>query len=990
MFKLHILFALSAPQRIAFWVWRGLFVVALAAAGIGSTRAQSYSFRDYAQSDGLQGMSITGLVEDRRGVVWVATELALHRFERDRFIPVGQDQGLDARYTRALTLDHAGRLWVATANGVFVRNGEQFVQVLDHGKRIRADAGNVIAAYRTGVAVASNGALLALTPEADGHWQVQPLPVRTADGKLREPGTTLLADGQFLWVPCDGGVCRLDARGTVVEALSEADGVPARRWRVIFRERGGRLWLRGGGTIVSRAPGGARFTEHPANPENSFNTLSGSTTMVEDARGRMLTRSDHGLVRWEGTHWTDIGADQGLQLNALVGPLLLQSNGTLWLGTRGMGLQRVLGYDSIEHLTEAQGMPPAPTWTMQRLPNGMLAVGADGGASLLKRNATHAQPWLLEDGAVLSQALNITVAPDGAAWVSYYSGAIARRDPLTGVTSRVMDLPIAGYKLLFDKAGTVWIATPRGLVRGQAAPPYALAPDPAMEGKFIGDIDFDRQGRLWAATRDGLYRRNGTTWVKIPVRGSLPSQDMLQIDFAPNGEIWLSLRDTGLWHGRLQGDGSLLLQAVDDPLISRIMPYILRHDRKGRLWVGSSQGLDLYQNGHWSRITRAEGLLWDDMSSNAFLEDDDGSIWIGSSRGPSHLRDPQRLFAAQPLRVDIAEVRRGAQIVHSGASIAWSETPLEIELSTPGVEGGANRISFRYRVQARWTTSSLSHLTYPLLPPGNYTLEVQALDAYQRSASPIARFQFVIRPPWWRSIAAIAGYLLLAVVAVIALLRWRTAKLLRRKHELEQLVAERTAELEQDKRDLEAARAELSLKATHDELTGLLNRAGILAALREMLLHAARSGRPLAVVLIDLDHFKLVNDQHGHLAGDAVLAGVGHRMDTLVRGDDRIGRYGGEELLALLPGLTPGATHRLDAMHRGICGDYPVDDGWLHVTCSIGVAWFQAGETLEQLLARADAALYRAKRSGRNRIDYDHVPLDRLGQVLPLDPQQRE
>lgn len=625
---------------------------------------------------------------------------------------------------------------------------------------------------------------------------------------------------------------------------------------MIFRERGGRLWLRGGGTIVSRAPGGARFTEHPANPENSFNTLSGSTTMVEDARGRMLTRSDHGLVRWEGTHWTDIGADQGLQLNALVGPLLLQSNGTLWLGTRGMGLQRVLGYDSIEHLTEAQGMPPAPTWTMQRLPNGMLAVGADGGASLLKRNATHAQPWLLEDGAVLSQALNITVAPDGAAWVSYYSGAIARRDPLTGVTSRVMDLPIAGYKLLFDKAGTVWIATPRGLVRGQAAPPYALAPDPAMEGKFIGDIDFDRQGRLWAATRDGLYRRNGTTWVKIPVRGSLPSQDMLQIDFAPNGEIWLSLRDTGLWHGRLQGDGSLLLQAVDDPLISRIMPYILRHDRKGRLWVGSSQGLDLYQNGHWSRITRAEGLLWDDMSSNAFLEDDDGSIWIGSSRGLSHLRDPQRLFAAQPLRVDIAEVRRGAQIVHSGASIAWSETPLEIELSTPGVEGGANRISFRYRVQARWTTSSLSHLTYPLLPPGNYTLEVQALDAYQRSASPIARFQFVIRPPWWRSIAAIAGYLLLAVVAVIALLRWRTAKLLRRKHELEQLVAERTAELEQDKRDLEAARAELSLKATHDELTGLLNRAGILAALREMLLHAARSGRPLAVVLIDLDHFK--------------------------------------------------------------------------------------------------------------------------------------
>ncbi|MBB4132172.1 ligand-binding sensor domain-containing diguanylate cyclase [Xanthomonas sp. 3075] len=982
MFKLHVLFALPAPQRIASWVCRWLFVVAFAMAGIGSTRAQSYSFRDYAQSDGLQGMSITGLVEDRRGAVWVATELALHRFERDRFIPVGQDQGLDARYTRALTLDHAGRLWVATANGVFVRNGEQFVQVLDHGKRIRADAGNVIAAYRTGVAVVSNGALLALTPAADGHWQVQPLPVRTADGKLRAPGTTLLADGQFLWVPCDAGVCRLDARGTVVEALSEADGVPARRWRVIFRERGGRLWLRGGGKLVSRDPGATHFTDHPANPENSFNTLSGSTTMVEDARGRMLTRSDHGLVRWEGTHWTDIGADQGLQLEALVGPLLLQSNGTLWIGTRGLGLQRMLGYGNIEHLTEAQGMPPAPTWTMQRLPDGLLAVGADGGASLLERHATHARPWLLEDGAVLSQALNITVAPDGAAWVSYYSGAIARRDPLTGVTRNVMDLPRPGYKLLFDKVGAVWIATPRGLVRGQAAPPYALAPEPAMEGKFIGDIEFDRQGRLWAATGDGLYRRDGTTWVKIAVRGSLPSQDMLQIDFAPDGEIWLSLRDTGLWHGRLQADGSLLLQVVDDPLISRIMPFILRHDRKGRLWVGSSQGLDLYQNGHWSRITRAEGLLWDDMSSNAFLEDDDGSIWIGSSRGLSHLRDPQRLFAAQPLRVDIAEVRRGARIVHAGASLAWSETPLDIELSTPGVEGGADRISFRYRVkahQARWTTSSLSHLTYPLLPPGDYTLEVQALDAYQRSASPIARFQFVIRPPWWRSIAALAGYLLLAVAAVVLLLRWRTHKLLRRKRELEQLIAERTAELEQDKRDLEAARSELALKASHDELTGLLNRAGILHALRGMLARADAVARPLAVVLIDLDYFKLVNDQHGHLAGDAVLAEVGRRLDALVRGDDRIGRYGGEELLALLPGLGYEATHRLDALHRGICGDYRIDGGLLQVTCSIGVAWFQPGQTLEQLLARADAALYSAKRNGRNRIDYDTEHLASAG-----------
>ncbi|PPU27360.1 MULTISPECIES: ligand-binding sensor domain-containing diguanylate cyclase [unclassified Xanthomonas] len=972
------LFACPASRRAASRARLWLLAVALLLACVTGAQAQSYSLRDYGQADGLQGMTINGLVEDRRGEVWVATELALHRFERDRFIPVERESGLDARYTRALTLDDAGRLWVATANGVFVRSGERFLQVLKEGKRIRADAGNVIARYRNGVAVISDGALLALTPAADGSWQVQTLTLQTRDGTLLKTGPTLLADGRFLWVSCNAGVCRLDANGTVVETLSDADGVPARRWRVIFRERGGRLWLRGGGIMVSREPGASRFQERPANPHNSFETMSGATTMVEDAHGRMLTRSDHGLVRWDGSHWTDIGTDQGLQLDAMVGPLLFQSTGTLWIGTRGTGLQRLLGYGNIEHLTEAQGMASAPIWSMQRLPDGTLAVGADGGANLLARHAVRAQPWRLEDGKPLSQTLNIAVAPDGAAWVSYYSGAIARRDPVTGVTRQVMDLPRPGYKILFDATGSVWIATSRGLGHGQASPPYTLVSDPAMATRFIGDIDLDPQGRLWAATGDGLYRRDGTTWVHVPVTGTLPTQDMYQIDFAPDGEIWLSLRETGLWHGRLQADGSLPVQAVDDPLLSRVMPFILRHDRKGRLWVGSSQGLDLYQQGRWSRITRAEGLLWDDLSSNAFLEDDDGSIWIGSSRGLSHLRDPQRLFVAQALKVEIGQVRRGTQIVRAGSALDWSETPLDIELRTPGVEGGAERISFRYRVeghQARWTTTSLSHLTYPLLPPGRYTLEVQALDAYQRSASAVARFHFVLRPPWWRGIPALIGYGVLAIAAVIVLLRWRTAKLLRRKRELEQLVAERTAELEQDKRDLESARAALALKATHDELTGLLNRAGILAALRDMLERADATARPLAVVLIDLDHFKLVNDQHGHLAGDAVLAGVGRRMDTLVRGEDRIGRYGGEELLALMPGLAQEATHRLDALHRGICGDYPIDGGWLHVTCSIGVAWFQPGETLEQLLARADAALYAAKRSGRNRIDYDHGPV---------------
>lgn len=161
------------------------------------------------------------------------------------------------------------------------------------------------------------------------------------------------------------------------------------------------------------------------------------------------------------------------------------------------------------------------------------------------------------------------------------------------------------------------------------------------------------------------------------------------------------------------------------------------------------------------------------------------------------------------------------------------------------------------------------------------------------------------------------------------------------------------------------------MKASHDALTGLLNRSGILEAMAEELQGCAHGEHPLAVVLIDLDHFKQVNDEHGHLVGDAVLAKVGARLTACLRDSDKVGRYGGEELLLLLPGMSQQSQHRLRAIHEALSiAPYEVGAARpLQVTCSVGVSWFRVGDTAASLLARADEALYRAKRSGRNRIE---------------------
>lgn len=166
--------------------------------------------------------------------------------------------------------------------------------------------------------------------------------------------------------------------------------------------------------------------------------------------------------------------------------------------------------------------------------------------------------------------------------------------------------------------------------------------------------------------------------------------------------------------------------------------------------------------------------------------------------------------------------------------------------------------------------------------------------------------------------------------------------------------------------------------ATHDALTGLWNRSAVLDALDREVARANRGGPGVGVLLADIDHFKSVNDTHGHLAGDAVLREVSRRLGQGLRPYDTLGRYGGEEFLAVLPGCDPGSAGGLAERLRRQVGAGPVSlvDGNLPVNASFGATASHPGRptTSHALLHAADQALYRAKRSGRNRVVVYGVP----------------
>ena len=158
--------------------------------------------------------------------------------------------------------------------------------------------------------------------------------------------------------------------------------------------------------------------------------------------------------------------------------------------------------------------------------------------------------------------------------------------------------------------------------------------------------------------------------------------------------------------------------------------------------------------------------------------------------------------------------------------------------------------------------------------------------------------------------------------------------------------------------------------AARDELTDTLSRGRFFEVAAEELARAARYERPLALAMLDLDLFKSINDRFGHRAGDDVLRGIAAMMKRGLRGQDHVGRYGGEEFAILLP-ETPleAARDVLERTRQGIAElRFEFSGTSVGITASVGVVALQTGESLEVALARADAALYRAKAAGRNRV----------------------
>ena len=318
-----------------------------------------------------------------------------------------------------------------------------------------------------------------------------------------------------------------------------------------------------------------------------------------------------------------------------------------------------------------------------------------------------------------------------------------------------------------------------------------------------------------------------------------------------------------------------------------------------------------------------------------------------------------------PKRLDIgvARGRLGSKVLDVGSKtvLPWrSDAAFDVHLSSHSFSRSV-QTEFRYRLiglSAKWFGSRSPDIHLPALAAGDYRLEVAAVDEPHARASAIVSLSFEVLPPWWRTVAFQVVVVLLGVLLIGLAWRWQIIKLRARRTALETEFRERQALLE---------------RATRDALTGLWNRATILDVLARETTNAQRTGLPLSVGIIDVDHFKQINDNHGHPGGDEVLRDLSRRLTAELRQNDWLGRYGGEELMLVLPGWGRVEVQLAAERLRKCVAKMPffVKDKTLKVTVSIGIAHCESpADKAEDIVGRADGALYEAKRAGRDRVAY--------------------
>lgn len=940
----------------AWWIVIGLTLAA------GPAEAVRSAVRVYTSRDGLPQLQVTALCQDAAGFLWVGTLAGgLGRYDGRRFEITDAATGLPGSSIQSLSQGPAGELFVGTTNGAAVFSGGTW-------KTLPPPAGpspavNALLALPDGrlYAGASGGLFVAAAPG-------EPFEPVAAVGELA--GTEVVAllktpDG-VLWAGTTRGLARLLPGGALTRW--ESKDLPLRSATVLAPSPGGRLLvgLTDGGLFdLDPSTGSARRV---GNDDAPGRNVSGVVREAEGG-GTWIATSDRGAFRWDGADGFErFGTAEGLP-DVRVWALLEDREGMLWLGTDSGLAKR--GPAAFRTFGEEDGLPPAtPLYGMAETPDGTLWLGAHDRGLLRRSEDGTLRLFTAKDGLPHTEVRGFCVSPDGDVLVTTGRGA-AR---ISGDRVRPFPLPEGAPGAVDDIA----FAKDGALLLGSLRRGLFVVRDGKLSkvGNPVGDsvsaIHVGPSGTIWAGGSGwgaaGL--KDGAPPETLGAAEGLPSMVVTSILEDGRGGLWVAT-DRGLYWRTLDRRTRVLdaRSGLPDSYV-----YWVGEDAEGFVWAGTNRGAArIAPSGEIRVFTTNDGLGADECNEDGFFSDSKGRVWI-TNEGLSLFQGLPAPRRPVPPLVAVSEIRVGSERLPVGREVLLpaKHEPLTIRFAALSFLDEA-ATSFRYRLAGlsdSWTAAEpgQTETTYGALGSGAYVFEVTATTVDGRSPDAPASIRISVAAPWWRRPPVVLGGAVVFLAALAGFVKVRERRLVAAKARLEATVAERTEELRR-------LNDQLSELAITDPLTGLPNRRSILESAEEGFSLSRRRGMPFAVAMVDFDHFKEINDSLGHAEGDRLLVEGARRMVECLRTEDVVGRWGGEEFLAVFP-LTAGegAVAVGERLRRAVAevrftphaGHTPPRE---RATVSVGIACLSAEDReLDDLLRRADAALYEAKQAGRDRV----------------------
>jgi diguanylate cyclase (GGDEF)-like protein len=731
-------------------------------------------------------------------------------------------------------------------------------------------------------------------------------------------------------------------------------------------DREGRTWARSANHLWSKGVDEPAFRDEsralPATSNNGYLAL--------DARGDLWVPTDRGIAIHDANGWRILGREEGLPTD-WARDVLEDREGSIWVAS--LGVHRMLGRGEFTIYRRANGLPNEVVWCFHWARDGHFLVGTDLGLA-----RSEAKGWSVIAGTEKSQIRSFVEDENGVLWAGgsppevlrIERGRVTRFGEAEGVHARTI------LRIARDRSGAIWAATRGGglLRKGKDEPRFSRVSIPnGTASEDFRDVIEDSRGRIWAAGQYGLARlewRTGTPacatcagQAGVPVlharrftsRDGLVRDHVAYIHESAGGDLWVSyFEPLGIARIRPVGDAIRIMQTIGAGKV-----YIVGEDAQHRLWIGTGAGVDVVTANGVDHFSVADGLAGDDTDAQAFLCDERGEVFVGTSSGFSRFvarRDPPRL-GAPPIVITNWKLSDRRDFDASFSALSYFKPALvEYETRLAGLDEA-------------WQRATEPHARFSRLPPGEYRFEARARLRPGPWSAP-ASVGFTILPAWWQTTAANFAAVLLVIALLFLGYRWRVALLRRRNAELEALVEQRTQEL-----------AQISVT---DALTGTKNRRYLTLCMPEYtsetlrryeVLEHPRLNADLVFLMIDIDHFKEINDRYGHAGGDAVLIGLKKLLATIMRESDTLVRWGGEEFLFIARNTSRGEAATIAERIRATVEEHElaIDDiTSVRLTCSIGFAAFPfladdaARIGWEEVVDVADVCLYAAKRAGRN------------------------